>query len=171
MLSKKMEKALNEQLNAELYSAYLYLAISAWFESQNLPGLAAWMRIQHREETTHAMKFFKFVAERRSRVVLKVIEEPAKEWKSPLAAFEAALEHEQYITGRIGDLVNLAIEEKDHATNAFLQWFVNEQVEEEANADAVLRKLKLMADAPGGLFMLDQQLGQRPAAAPPTATP
>jgi ferritin len=156
-----MEKALNEQLNAELYSAYLYLAMSAWFESQNLPGFAAWMRIQHREETAHAMKFFKFVAERRGRVVLKAIEEPAKDWKSPLAAFEAALEHEQYITGRIGDLVNLAVEEKDHATNAFLQWFVNEQVEEEATADSIIQKLRMAEKAPGAMLMLDHELGQR----------
>jgi len=161
MLSKKMEKALNEQLNAELYSAYLYLAMSAWFESQNLPGFAAWMRIQDREETIHAMKFFKFVAERRGRVALKAIEEPAKDWKSPLAAFEAALEHEQYITGRIGDLVNLAVEEKDHATNAFLQWFVNEQVEEEATADGIIQKLRMAEKAPGAMLMLDHELGQR----------
>jgi len=161
MLSKKMEKALNEQLNAELYSAYLYLAMSAWFESQNLPGFAAWMRIQDREETTHGMKFFKFVAERRGRVVLKAIEEPAKDWKLPLAAFEAALEHEQYITGRIGDLVNLAVEEKDHATNAFLQWFVNEQVEEEATADSIIQKLRMAEKAPGAMLMLDHELGQR----------
>ena len=161
MLSKKMEKALNEQINAELYSAYLYLAMSAWFESQNLPGFAGWMRIQHREETAHAMKFFKFVAERRGRIVLKAIEEPAKEWKSPLAAFEAAFEHEQYITGRIGDLVNLANEERDHAAHAFLQWFVNEQVEEEASVDAIVQKLKMAEKAPGAMLMLDQALGQR----------
>ena len=161
MLSKKMEKALNEQLNAEMYSAYLYLAMSAWFESQNLPGCAAWMRIQHREETTHAMKFFKFVTERRGRVVLTAIEGPAKEWKSPLAAFEASFEHERYITGRIGDLVDLAAEEKDHAANAFLQWFVNEQVEEEASVDAIVQKLKMAEKAPGAMLMLDQALGQR----------
>ena len=161
MLSKKMEKALNEQLNAELYSAYLYLAMSAWFESQNVPGFAAWMRIQHREETVHGMKFFKFVAERRGRVALKAIEEPAREWKSPLAAFEAAFKHEQYITGRIGDLVNLAVEEKDHAANAFLQWFVNEQVEEEASVDGIVQKLKMAEKSPGALLMLDHELGQR----------
>ena len=161
MLTKKMEKALNEQLNAELYSAYLYLAMSAWFESQNLPGLAGWMRIQHREETSHAMKFFKFVAERRGRVTLSAIEEPAKEWKSPLAAFEAAFEHEQYITGRIGDLVNLASAEKDHATSTFLQWFVNEQVEEESSVDSIIQKLKMAEKAPAAMLMLDQVLGQR----------
>jgi len=161
MLSKKMEKALNEQINAELHSAYLYLAMSAWFESQNLPGFAAWMRIQNREETAHGMKFFKFVVERRGRVTLATIAEPAKEWKSPLAAFEAAFEHEQYITGRIGDLVNLAVTEKDHATNAFLQWLVNEQVEEEATADSIIQKLRMAEKAPGAMLMLDHELGQR----------
>jgi ferritin len=161
MISKKVEKALNEQLNAELYSAYLYLSMSAWFESQNLPGCAAWMRIQTREENTHSMKFFGFVNERRGRVTLKAIEEPAKEWKSPLAAFEAALEHEQYITGRIDDLVNLAATEKDHATAAFLQWFVNEQVEEEASVDRIIQQLKMASNAPGALLMLDHELGER----------
>ena len=161
MISKKVEKALNEQLNAELYSAYLYLSMAAWFESQNLPGFASWMRIQTREENTHAMKFFGFVNERRGRVTLKAIEEPAKEWKSPLAAFEAALEHEQYITGRIDDLVNLAATEKDHATAAFLQWFVNEQVEEEASVDRIVQQFKMANNAPGALLMLDHELGER----------
>ncbi len=161
MLGKAIEKALNEQLNAELYSAYLYLSMAAWFESQNLPGMAAWMRIQHREETGHGLKFFGFVTERRGRVTLKVIEAPAKDWKSPLAAFEAALKHEQHITGRIGELVNLAIEEKDHATNAFLQWFVNEQVEEEASVDSIVQKLKMAEKSAGALLMLDHELGKR----------
>jgi ferritin len=161
MLSKKVEKALNEQLNAELYSAYLYLSVAAWFESQNLPGCAAWMRVQTREETTHAMKFFGFVNERRGRVALKAVEEPTPEWKSPLAAFEAALKHEQYITGRINDLVNLAAAEKDHATTAFLQWFVNEQVEEEASVDRIVQQLKMADNAPGALLMLDHALGER----------
>jgi ferritin len=161
MLSKKMEKALNEQINAELYSAYIYLSMAAWFESQNLSGFAAWMKVQNREETVHAMKLFGFVTERRGRVALAAIEAPAKEWKSPLAAFEAALEHEQYITGRIGDLVNLAIAEKDHATNAFLQWFVNEQVEEEAAADSIVQKLRMAEKSAGALLMLDHELGKR----------
>jgi ferritin len=161
MLSKKMEKALNEQINAELYSAYIYLSMAAWFESQNLSGFATWMKVQNREETVHAMKLFGFVTERRGRVALTAIEEPAKEWKSPLAAFEAALEHEQYITGRIGDLVNQAIAEKDHATNAFLQWFVNEQVEEEAAADSIVQKLKMAEKSTGAMLMLDHELGKR----------
>ncbi len=161
MMTNKMEKALNEQINEELFSSYLYLAMSAWFESQNLPGFASWMKVQAREENGHAMKFFEYVNERRGRVVLKAIKEPGKEWKSPLAAFEAALEHEQYITGRINDLVNLAAAEKDHATAGLLQWFVKEQVEEEASADRIVQMLKMAANAPGALLMLDHQMGER----------
>ncbi len=161
MISKKMEKALNEQINAELYSAYLYLAMAAYFESENLPGFANWMKVQAQEETAHAMKFFGFINERRGRVVLKAIDQPAKTWKSPLAAFEASFEHEQMITGRIDDLVNLAVEAKDHATNAMLQWFVTEQVEEETSVDTVVQMLKMADKAPGGVFMIDRELGRR----------
>jgi ferritin len=161
MLSKKVEKALNEQINAELYSAYLYLSMAAWFESQNLRGFAAWMKVQTREENTHAMKFFAFVHERRGTVGLTEIAAPAQEWKSPRAAFEAALKHERYITGRIDELVNLATAEKDHATAEFLQWFVKEQVEEEATADSIVQQLKMAENAPGALFMIDHVLGER----------
>lgn len=161
MVSKKVEQALNEQTNAELYSSYLYLSMAAWFESENFPGFAAWMRVQAREENGHAMKFFEFLIERRGRIALQAIKEPAQQWASPLAAFEAAYEHEQYITGRINDLVNLAAAEKDHATAAFLQWFVKEQVEEEASVDSVVQKLKMAKDAPGALFMMDHMLGER----------
>jgi ferritin len=161
MISKKMEKALNEQINAEMYSAYLYLAMAAYFESENLSGFANWMKIQVQEEMGHAMKFFGFVNERRGRVVLKAIDQPAKEWTSPLAVFEASFEHEQMITGRINDLVNLAIEEKDHATNTFLQWFVSEQVEEETSVDKVIQMLKMAHEAPGAVFMIDRELGRR----------
>ena len=161
MIGKKMQDALNDQINAELYSAYIYLAMAAYFESENLAGFASWMRVQTQEETAHAMKIFDFVNERGGRVVLKAIEEPPAEWKSPLAAFKAAYEHEQYITGRINDLVNLAMKEKDHATNAFLQWFVNEQVEEETSVDSVVQNLKMAEKAPGALFMMDRELGQR----------
>lgn len=161
MLNEKMEKALNEQINEELYSSYLYLAIAAWFESQNLSGCAAWMAAQAREENGHAMKFFKYINERRGRVILKAIKEPPKEWKSPLAAFEASLNHEQHITGRIDKLMNQAIAEKDHASVAMLQWFVNEQVEEEASVDGIVQKLKMADKAPGALLMLDHALGER----------
>jgi ferritin len=161
MIGKKMQDALNEQVNAELYSAYLYLSMVAYFESVNLPGFAAWMRVQTQEEVVHAMKIYDYVNERGGRVILKPIDGPPAEWKSPLDAFEAAYQHEQKVTGLINGLVNLAIEEKDHAANMFLQWFVSEQVEEEDSADTIVQKLKLMADAPGGMYMLDKEMGQR----------
>jgi len=164
MLSKKMEKALNEQINAELYSAYLYLSMAAHFESVNLLGFASWMKVQTQEEVTHAMKIYDYVTQQLGRVTLKPIAGPPTEWKAPLTAFEAACKHEQHISGRINDLVNLAVGEKDHATNNFLQWFVKEQVEEEASVDAVVQKLKLVKDAACGLFMIDRELGQRKAA-------
>ncbi|MHC4343371.1 MAG: ferritin [Planctomycetota bacterium] len=161
MIGKKMQNALNEQVNAELYSAYLYLAMEAFFESANLPGFANWMRVQTQEELSHAMKIYDYVGERGGRVTLKQIAGPPTEWDSPLAAFEAVSEHEQKVTGLINELVNLAIQEKDHAANMFLQWFVNEQVEEEKNADEIVQKLKLMADAPGAMYMLDNEMAQR----------
>jgi ferritin len=161
MISKKMEEALNEQVNAELYSAYLYLSMESYFKSLNLNGFANWMRVQTQEEVMHAMKIYDFVNERGGRIILKAIEGPETEWDSPLAVFEAVYVHEQKVTGLINDLVDLAIKEKDHATNTFLQWFVNEQVEEESSADEVVQQLKMMENAPGGMFMLDRELGQR----------
>jgi ferritin len=161
MIGKKMEKALNEQVNAEMYSAYLYLSMESWFKAQNLNGFANWMRVQTQEEMVHAMKIYDFIIERGGRVLLKTIEGPETKWDSPLAAFEAVNKHEQKVTSLINNLVDLAIEEKDHATNSFLQWFVNEQVEEEANADLLVKQLKLMENAPGGMFMLDKELAQR----------
>jgi ferritin len=168
MIGKKMQNALNEQVNAELYSAYLYLAMEAFFESANLPGFANWMRVQTQEELSHAMKIYDYVNERGGRVMLKQIAGPPAEWDSPLAAFEAVSEHEQKVTGLVNDLVNLAIEEKDHAANMFLQWFVNEQVEEEKNADEIVQKLKLMADAPGAMYMFDKEMAQRVYTPPAT---
>ncbi len=164
MLSAKMEQALNEQINAEMFSSYIYLAMAAYFEDQNFPGMAQWMRMQADEETFHAMKFYDYIIERHGRVKLAALDAPPVDWDSPLAAFENAFEHEQYISGRINDLVTLAIEERDHATNSFLQWFVDEQVEEEASVDAVVQDLRRVADFPAGLFMLDRELGQRTAA-------
>ena len=161
MISKKMEQALNEQVNAEMYSAYLYLSMESFFKSLNLSGFATWMRAQTQEEMMHAMKIYDFIIERGGRVLLKQIEGPQTKWESPLAVFEAVSKHEQKVTGLINNLVDLAIEEKDHATNSFLQWFVNEQVEEEASADEVVQQLKMMEKAPGGMFMLDRELGQR----------
>jgi ferritin len=161
MLSDSMEKALNGQLNAELYSSYLYLSMSAYFQSVNLGGFAHWMRMQAQEELVHTMKFYDYVCERGGRVLLQPVDGPPTQWDSPLAVFEAVLEHERKVTGLINKLVDGAIEERDHATNGFLQWFVTEQVEEEASADGVLQKLKLVGDAAGGTFMIDQELGQR----------
>ncbi|KPK70240.1 ferritin [candidate division TA06 bacterium SM23_40] len=161
MVSKKMQEALNKQLNAELYSSYLYLSMSAYFQSVNLAGFANWMRVQAQEELVHAMKFYDYVNESGGRVTLGPVEGPQAEWKSPLDAFEHTYRHEQTVTGLINHLVDLAIEQKDHATNNFLQWFVSEQVEEEASANDIVQKLKLVGDAGGGMFMVDQELGQR----------
>ena len=169
MISKKMEKALNGQLNAELYSAYLYLSMAAYFESADLAGFANWMRVQDAEERLHAMKFYDYIIERGGRVTLGPIEAPPSNWDSPLAVFEATLTHEQKVTGMINDLMDLAREEKDNASKIFLQWFVNEQVEEEDNVGKVLGQLKLIKDSPQALFMMDREMGQRvftpPAAA------
>lgn len=161
MIKEKIQDALNKQLNAELYSAYLYLSMGAYFESIDLGGFANWMRVQAQEELTHALKFYDYIIQRGARVILSSIDEPPSEWESPLAVFEHVYQHEQKVTGLINELVDLAIAEGDHATNNFLQWFVAEQVEEEDSANEVLQKIKLMADAPGGLFMLDGELGNR----------
>lgn len=161
MISKKMEDALNGQVNAELYSAYLYLSMESYFRSKNMNGFANWMRVQTQEEMSHVMKIYAFIDERGGRIVLKAIEGPPTQWDSPLAVFEAVSEHEQKVTGLINELVDLAIAEKDHATNIFLQWFVNEQVEEESSADQVVQQLKMVENAPGGIFMFDRELGQR----------
>jgi ferritin len=161
MLSKKMQAALNNQCNAEMYSAYLYLSMSAYFQSISLGGFANWMRAQAQEEMTHAMKFYDYVNERGGRVTLTAIEAPPTEWKSILDVFENTLSHEQKVTGLINDLMNLALKEKDHASQIFLQWFVSEQVEEEDSVDEIVQKLKLIGDAGGGIFMLDRELGQR----------
>jgi ferritin len=169
MISKEIEEALNAQVNAEMYSAYLYLSMESYFKSLNLNGFANWMRVQTQEEMMHAMKIYDFINERGGRVLLKTIEGPPTKWGTPLAVFEAVLKHEQKVTSLINDLVDLAIKEKDHATNSFLQWFVNEQVEEEASAEEKVQQLKMMENAPGGMFMLDRELGQR-VFTPPAAT-
>ncbi len=161
-----MNEAINEQINAELFSSYLYYAMAAYFESVNLSGFASWMRVQAMEEITHADKFFNYIVDRGGRVDLKTIEQPQKEWDSPLAAFEAAYEHEQKVTKRINDLVDIALNSKDHTTNSFLQWFVTEQIEEEATASEIVDQLKLVGDARSGLFMLNKELGARTFTAP-----
>lgn len=164
MLKPKIQDALNKQINAELFSSYLYLSMAAYFESQNFKGMAQWMRVQAGEEHLHAMKFFDFIHDRNGRVSLTEIAAPKTEWNSPLEAFEEAYQHEQKITGLIDDLVNLSHGEKDHAAHSFLQWFVNEQVEEEANVVAIVDQLKLVGDQGVALYMIDSHLGQRIAA-------
>ncbi len=163
MISKKMEEALNKQINAEFYSSYLYLSMAADFEAKNLSGFANWMQVQAQEEWGHGMKIYNYIHEQNGTVKLEPIEGPPAEWKSPLDAFEAAYKHEQMVTSRINNLVTLSNEEKDYATNIFLQWFVNEQVEEEASALAIVEKLKMIGDSPQGLFMVDRELAQREA--------
>jgi len=170
MIDERMQEALNKQLNAEVYSAYLYLSMSAYFQSVNLVGFANWMRVQWQEELAHGLKFYDYVNERGGRVVLQPVEAPPSEWDSPLAAFEHVYQHEQKVTGMINKLVDLAVEARDHATNNFLQWFVSEQVEEEASADEVVQKLKLAGGDASGLFMIDRELAQRVFVAPAATT-
>eukprot|EP00767_Chilomastix_cuspidata_P006316 gnl/Chilomastix_cuspidata/6661.p2 GENE.gnl/Chilomastix_cuspidata/6661~~gnl/Chilomastix_cuspidata/6661.p2 ORF type:complete len:172 (-),score=2.30 gnl/Chilomastix_cuspidata/6661:334-849(-) len=164
MLSEKVENALNDQLNAESFSAYLYLSMSAYFESLNLKGFANWMKVQAEEEYIHSKKFYDFILQRGGRVSLKGLDSPQTEWKSAEDVFEASLNHEKYISGRINDLMNLAIDERDHATQIFLQWFVTEQVEEEDNVGSVLDQIKMIGETQHGIYMLDRELGQRTSA-------
>ena len=161
MLGKKMLSALNEQINAELYSAYLYMSMCSYFHQTGLAGFANWMRVQALEEMTHAERFFNYVVERGGRVEMKAIAGPTVNWDSPLAVFQDTLAHEQKVTALINGLVDLAIKEKDHASNNMLQWFIGEQVEEESSAQEIIDKLKLVKETPGGLFMLDKDLGTR----------
>jgi len=163
MLSENMQAALNKQLNAELYSGYLYLSMNAYFKALNLDGFANWMYYQAQEELTHGMKFYDFINQRGGQVSLAQIEAPPTSWESPLAVFEATLAHEQKVTGLINDLMEVALTERDHATQIFLQWFVSEQVEEEESVGGVLEQLKLMGAAKGGLFMIDRELAKRSA--------
>ena len=160
-MDTKIQKAINDQINFELYSAYIYLSMSSYLKSLNLNGFAHWMEIQVQEETAHAMKLYNFLHERGGDVEFQEIPKPKKKWDSPLAVFQDALAHERIVTGRINDMVNLALELKDHATNAHLQWFINEQVEEESNVLGIVQQIKLSEGSPNGLFMLDRELGQR----------
>jgi ferritin len=161
MLSQQMETALNGQVNVELQSAYQYLALSAYFESIDLKGFAHWMRIQYQEERAHALKMFDFINDRDGTVTLLPLGAPDTAWDSPTAAFEAALANERDNSSKIHELCELAMDERDHASLAFLQWFVNEQVEEEALTHDLLQKLKMVADSNAGLFMMDQELSGR----------
>lgn len=161
MLNKKIQDAINEQIKNELYSAYIYLSMSAYFESLNLMGMAHWMRLQSNEEVEHAMKFFDYINDRGGRVSLSAIDQPPFEWKSPLAAFENAYEHEQKVTGMINNIYALAVKENDYPTQVMLQWFIDEQVEEEKNASTIVEQLKMIGESANGLMMLDHRLGER----------
>jgi ferritin len=161
MLPKKIETAMNKQINHELYSSYLYLSMSAYFMGLNLEGFAHWMRIQAQEEMTHGVKFFDHILSRDGAPKLDAIKAPEATWKSPFEACQAVLKHEQFISKSINALADLAVAEKDHASTTLLQWFVNEQVEEEANANLLVERVKMIKDSPGGMLMMDRQLAKR----------
>jgi ferritin len=163
MIKSNLENAINNQINAELYSSYLYLSMSAFFETKSFTGFAKWMAIQSQEEYAHAIKLFTYLIQKGGKVKLSKIDEPKQEWKSLLDVFEDTYEHEQKITSCINEIVDLALQEKDHATVSFLNWFVTEQVEEEAVAQKIIDDLKLLGDNNNGLFMMDRELGQRAA--------
>jgi ferritin len=161
MLSKTLEGAINDQIRDELYSSYLYLSMSAYFEANNMPGSARWMRLQSEEELSHAMKLFDYMNDRGSRVVLQGIEQPPAEFASTLDIFEKALAHEQKVTGLINSIYELAVKENDYPTQIELQWFITEQVEEEKNAGDIVDQLKMVGDHRPSLIMLDTALGAR----------
>lgn len=156
-----MTAALNEQINAELYSAYLYLSMSAWFSDRSLPGFANWMRVQFEEEQFHAMKIYDFVLERGGKIELENIAKPQVDWDQATAVVQDVANHEAHVTGLINNLVDMAAAERDHATGIFLQWFVTEQVEEEANVGGLLDRLKLVGENSSGIFALDMELAKR----------
>jgi len=161
MLNKTVERAINDQIRAELYSAYLYLSMAAYSAAANLPGFAHWMKEQSQEETEHAMKFFNYVNQRGGRVVLKALDQPPVEFGSPVDLFKKVLEHEQLVTGLINDLYELAVKENDYATQVLLHWFIEEQVEEEASAAQIVETLKMAGDKGNALIMVDKGLAKR----------
>ncbi|MEE9368638.1 MAG: ferritin [Pontiella sp.] len=170
MISDKMQAALNDQVNEEFYSAYLYLAMSSYCQTIGLPGFAHWMRLQYEEENMHVTKMYDYILNQGGAVHLKAIAEPEQEFGSPLEIVKKTLEHEQYITNLIHRLMDLAVEERDYATQTFLQWYVTEQVEEEANVNDILAPLQMVGDDKGGLMMIDQQLAGRSAPSQLAAT-
>ena len=169
MLSEKMAEALNKQVNNEIYSAYLYLSMSAHSTFIGLKGFANWFMVQYQEEMVHAMKIYDYINDQGGQVKLMAIAQPPTEFGSPLDMFEKTLKHEKFVTTSINDLVNLAIKEKDHATNIFLQWFVTEQIEEEANDNEIIAKLKLVGKEGNGLYMIDKELAARVFTPPSTS--
>ncbi len=161
MITKRMEDELNKQVNAEYWSAYFYLSISAFCAEIGLAGAANWFRVQYQEEIAHALKFFDYIIERGGKVDLKPITEVPKEWKGIIPIFEETLKHEQLVTSLIYHLMDVAIEERDHAAKSFLQWYVDEQVEEEANVQSILDQLRMVEGKGNGLFMIDKDLSTR----------
>lgn len=170
MLSEKVLLAINEQINREMYSAYLYLAMSSWCSQNGLTGVANWMRVQYQEEMFHAFKMYDYIIEQDGKAALKAIDQPPADFKSPLHVFEEVLAHEKKVTAWINGVVKAADAESDYATHNFMQWFVNEQVEEEANAKTILDDLKLAGDKGPGLFMINRELAQRVYTPPAAAT-
>jgi ferritin len=169
MLSERITEALNKQINNEIYSAYLYLSMSAHSTFIGLKGFANWFMVQYQEELVHAMKIYDYINAQGGQVKLMAVAQPPTEFGSPLEMFEKTLEHEKFVTKCINDLVDLAIEEKDHASNIFLQWFVTEQIEEEANDNEIISKLKLVGKEVNGLFMIDKELAARVFTPPATS--
>ncbi len=163
MVKDKIVEALNHQLNSELFSSYKYLAMAAYLENENLSGFSHWMQLQSQEEYGHAMKFYGYILQVGGKVNLQNITASKETWKSVSDVFEETLKHEQEVTKSIYDIMDLTLADKDHATSIFLQWFVNEQVEEEATADKILKKIKLVGDTKNGLFLLDREMGMRAA--------
>ena len=161
MISKTMQAAINDQIKHEFYSSFLYLSMSAYFETINLPGCAHWMRAQSQEEQEHALKFFDFLNDRGGSVELQALDQPPSEFQSPLDAFQQALDHERKVTSLIHRLYELALKEGDYATQAHLQWFITEQVEEEKNASQIIEQIKMTGGQASALFMLDRQLAAR----------
>ncbi|MFT5728387.1 MAG: ferritin [Desulforhopalus sp.] len=161
MISDKMCKALNNQVNAELFSSYLYLGMSSWFSERSLSGFASWMRVQAQEELSHGMKIYDYILERGGKVELGAIAQPESVWESPVAVVKEVVNHEAKVTGLINDLVDVALDERDHAANIFLQWFVSEQVEEEASVGEVFERMKMVDGNSGGMFAMDMELGKR----------
>lgn len=165
-MDSKVEQAINEQVQAEFYSFYLYLSMSSHFKTLHLDGFSHWMHIQAQEEFLHAMKLVDYLNERGGSVRLMALDAPPSAWASPVALFEAVLNHERHISQRINTLVDVAVAARDHATTALLQWYVNEQVEEEATADTLFHQVQMLKDSPHGMLMLDRELAARPVPAP-----
>jgi ferritin len=163
MIGKRVQAAMNEQIKHETFSAYLYFAMAAYFHSKSLDGMAQWMKAQAQEEFAHALRFFNHINDRGGRIELQALEKPQTDWVSPVAAFKAALQHEEFITSKINDLAKLADEENDRAAGIMLQWFVTEQVEEEDTVSTVIDMLELIGDSGHGILMADRELGSRVA--------